>query len=343
VNHDLAFAKTHVEGEYNLAIGEPIVLQQLLRASGAIQPPNIAVSDLQYPALGGHPRLIDELTKLYPGQHAVVANGGKQALTAALYGFSETERSSKYTTRRTRVYAQAPCWPSFETCAQAARMSYESRQEPLHEPGVLRIITAPGNPSGWEWEDAEHADIWDAAYAQRTYGWWYEDGQAPFTYEVKVESASKMFGMSGLRVGWLVTRNEQLARHAAEYVESSTSGVSHVSQLIIADLLSARSMLKPEFDTARLMMLQNLRALRAVIEPHVVDTDYADLLGMFAWFQVAPEARERVRCGLVESRVRMLPGHLFGAHPNEGWYRCSLGSNPVQFLRAMEALKRALG
>lgn len=326
---DLALAKRSKNVEFNLAIGEPVLLQELLLGQDIV--PKLTQEDLQYPSLGGHPVLLRELQAMYPGKKMVVANGAKQALDAAI---------SYYSQWRAVVTTDGPCWPSFRTIANRCGMGFFNTPEhEANEADRIHIVTAPGNPIGSS-PYATKTDIWDAAYASPAYGWNEKD--APFKWEVKVESAAKLFGLSGLRVGWLVTENQAIADFAADFVELSTSGVSNPAQVAVAEMVQRlqRGDLDVAFHSVNLGIKKNYASLYAVLRHYAEETTY-DGLGMFEFFKIRPEHQERFEWALQVSDVLMLPGEVFLAH-EPGWWRVSLGNNTDVTARAAQALGEAL-
>ncbi len=335
MNHDIAFAKKRGTG-FNLAIGEPYCLQSILAAR--LEIPRLAAreEDLQYPELGGHPELLEQLRARYPGMHVVVANGAKQALEAALHYYATSMPGG---VALGAVYAKRPYWPSFETLARNQLLTFIRDEESLpnyHPEDVCRILTAPGNPCGWDYERAKHTQIWDAAYASPLYGWRWKE---PFTWEVKVESASKMLGVSGLRVGWLVTENPQLAERAAMFVESTTSGVSNLSQRLVARMLSTDLSVSTE-TAAQVINMNHFTLQEGLYGLKIVERFAPEGLGMFAWFQIRVDAQPAFERALKKADVHMLRGSVFGQR-EPGWYRASLGLAPRDMANAVEALTRS--
>src|SRR5262249_10876159 len=128
--------------------------------------------------------------------------------------------------------------------------------------------------------------VWDAAYAHGVYGW---KGIVP-DHEVAVWSASKLFGLSGLRVGWLVTKDEDFAKDAARYVEATTSGVSVLPQHRVAKVLWYKREEPDEFEQgymkARQTLLANAGLFNNLLGKYVrsVEGTPNNGVGMFAYF-----------------------------------------------------------
>lgn len=319
---DSQLVRTHDDGSYNLAIGEPFFLQEVF----APYYPTLAPDRMGYPKSEPEPELRQELEKLHPGRYVVVTVGAKQALHAAVHALQMKSGGGW-----PGIYHRSPCWPTYGSVADLAALSFTNDDGGIN----IRINTSPNNPDGSS--SSEPCEIWDAAYATETYGW---NGRPP-PHQISVWSAAKMLGCSGIRVGWLVTDDPELARHASAYVEMTTSGVAVSSQLFVARVLKdtheTRSLL---FSKANGYLRNNCRLLNG-IRSHfrVLDGFPEHGSGMFAWFRVQNDAKFQE--ALKKARVRVLPG--WACKKDEpGWYRVSLGHHYAVTQQAIITLKQAL-
>lgn len=340
MNADHLFSKFS-DCQYDLGLGEPVLLQQLLQVEPALFPVPTGPLNLRYPALGGHPKLVEQIEALYPGHHVVVANGARQALAALFWAYRWNSDDSN---SRRSVSAAAPYYPGFRSLADGSKMSFTSQPfDTMIRDYYVNVVTAPGNPHGDVWNDfGAKVDVWDACYASPVYGWF--DHNENFSWEVKVESSSKMFGTSGLRVGWLVTKNKKLADDAALYIERTTSGVCNASQLQVAYLLKNRDYVNEAFHVARGAMGQNYERLYNELGKYCMEFSLSPRrggMGMFAWFQIEDQYQLKFDLAMQKSGVRFFPGHLFGEH-RPGYFRASLGQDMLQTALAMEELRSAL-
>lgn len=317
MKNDMLMAKTDEPGVINLAVGEPGLLQDTMSLYGfyrAIQSPPQG-----YPPLAGTPRLLGELRLIHPRGEIVVATGAKQALLAAIYAYRQTKGGGG---NPMTVVHRRPYWPSHRTLAELAGCAWATDGDVSEN--EIRVNTTPNNPDGSI--DNATCDIWDAAYAHRMYGWSVEDTPG---HETAVYSAAKLLGVSGDRVGWLVTDNPEIARIAAAYIESTTSGVSIYSQEKVAQILE-RIREKPKdaeeaYDGVKGRMTENRLALESVLDRPVFGR------GMFAWIKLTEPLSRRFG----KARVRYLPG---GACGSPGWARVNLGASDWLFDAAMQKL-----
>ncbi len=320
--------------DLNFSIGEPEFLQEKM---SDFYNQNIKLTDVnfRYPAPEGDSGLRYLINKWHgENRTIVICNGAKQALQAALYTIQKVEKDLK-------AYAQAPYYPSFPNLVNSVGGVWG--------PGGTRIITSPNNPDGNCYHYSTfgyNRVITDSVYAYPVYGYYAEN------YDVrqdgiKIGSASKSLGMSGLRLGWVAFadyENPKLAEYAAKYVEDSTSGVSVLSQEYVRQALVLRSDFPENVqnleDNAHATLKMNAFNFKR-LEPFLTDYDGAPMgnPGMFAWFRVKDP--EKFHYALKDTGIKMLPGIACG-EKRPGWYRMSLGRNWKVTRDATEFLVREL-
>jgi aspartate/methionine/tyrosine aminotransferase len=325
---DMQLIRSHEPGTHNLAIGEPFFLQPHLWWATAIAPEG----PFCYPHSRGEPELLQELQRAYQGMHVVVTNGAKQAISAVAQAYASVYYSDHAT-------HETPYWPSYP---YLVAKELEHGLNPLNVPNVYKkkvcIITSPNNPDGVE--SSGDCDIWDAAYAHPVYGF----TTPPSHWTVAIYSAAKLFGLSGLRVGWIVTADAKLAEHVTTYVERYTSGVCVTAQRHLAAVLK-HVRIHDEHESwnkARESLLENGRTFNHYLESHVDALDGVPVTGkgMFAWFHVKDEGKFRE--ALVNSKVRLVDGASCGMPLYSAWYRMSMGHHELETTRAIQALAKAL-
>lgn len=327
MSHDMLMLRGDVTGGFNLAVGEPVFLQQAL---GDLSRYYLKAPDLRYPPFAGTSSLMEALDQFHNGEysHYVVTVGAKQALVASFHALKQLENT-------TRVYTSAPYWPSYPTLVKASEMQHQKvRSRPVAKDIVVN--TSPNNPDGAV--SNRHCDIWDAAYAHPVYGWLRDPSDGP-SHQVAVYSGAKLFGLSGLRIGWLATNKPELARLAGEYVEKATSGVSTHDQYALEGVLRVAN--KGELHESFWKATQTLEANRSAffekIGDHVLVAKGFDA-GMFAWFK--PEEPVLFAEALALSNVKVIPGNACGGDPY--FYRMSLGHDSEYTRQALEALRHQL-
>lgn len=325
---------------HNLAVGEPYFLREALGIAHVMSEKDIVWS-LSYPPFKGTSELLKELAWMYPGKHVVITNGAKQGLLAACRALRLKRQSGGQPYGTLTLRHQPPYWPTYPTIAELSGMAFEAKPDLLarlrHE---VTVLTAPNNPDGrMGYEDSSREwDIWDAVYANFVYGW---DGIVP-PAKISVWSGAKLFGLSGLRVGWLVTGDKELADHASTYVEQTTSGVGSVNQAWMTFVLRWWREKSPQSrrdieKVARNTLWANAGKLERTMGPY-----FSKMLGfpsngqgMFAW--VKAKNPDRFVALLKSANVKVVSGQYCGADPEEGWFRISLGLSEAKMDEAMEA------
>lgn len=350
MNFDQQLVRDHSAPGFNLAVGEPFFLRDALFGGGDSFHLAPASAVDAYPQLGGEKYLMAELKHRHPKQHVVIACGATQAIqaaTAALRSSFVERYGDPLPGEVLALRHEAPYWPRYPTMAERSNMKFGtgivSHKNPV-SPWVVNVCTSPNNPDGDISADTKQTyDIWDAAYAHPVYGF-TPDSDEP-RHRVSVWSAAKLLGVSGLRVGWLVTGDAAIAREAADFVEQTTSGVSTVSQWSVANTL--RSMREHPRDTrqryarARQTLMKNGEVFLSNLMGHCAAIHGVpnSMRGMFAWFKV----REPVRFerALQKAKVALVTGEACGM-TEAGWYRMSCGHRNDFTERALTALQQAL-
>jgi aspartate/methionine/tyrosine aminotransferase len=327
--NDLAIVREQSSGSYNLALGEPFFLSDVLDWTH-----NLKVSGpFYYPLFSGNKELLEELQVLHPNKHVVIANGAKQAIAASLYAFKEIE---DYTS----AHVPAPHWVSYPTMLKSARLDRELVNDGRELYKYLTIDTALNNPDGRIATDA--VDILDCAYSHQVYG--YNMGVMS-KHRVSIWSAAKLYGLSGLRIGYAVFDDIVLAQKAALFVEITTSGVSAISQQYMTQVLKYTRQHPNEvnqlYKEARAILNRNADMFNEYIAPYcsIIKGASTDRRGMFAYFK-ANDAKKFDKA-LKESNVMVVSGSACG-EKEDGWYRMSLGHRQELTTEALEKLHTAL-
>lgn len=321
--------------ELNLAIGEPVFIQDATDLEFVTA--KLFPKEWQYQSAAGAPHLKNLLEELNPGCSVVVTNGAKQALAASFYAL-------KYVHGTPTFSHKAPYWPSMPSLVKQGGAKFTSNAKAYLTSNVGCITTSPSNPLGVITNDHGIVyDVWDAVYNSEVY---QADAKPQKlrnpAHLVKIDSVSKRYGFSGLRLGWAIFNDPDLAEAAASFVESTTSGVSIASQKIAhATLLYELKEDHPPFDiaAARQTLNKNVEMFDQAIIPIC---DYSLGLpagngGMFAYFHVDGESGDKFKAALDSSGVKLIPGSLLG-ETEDGWWRMSLGQSNLYTEKVLEAL-----
>ena len=315
----------------NFAVGEPVSLGAIIHAC-------IGTSNQwspRYPLLGGDQQLIDAILESpwQNGKHVVITNGATQGLGAAFYALKQVGGID--------IYFPTPYWPRFPGLTTLA--GFDTRWKNIYQSNdhAAICIASPNNPDGSQLghstQNQSPVDIWDAAYACLAYGW---NGFKP-TARITVHSVSKLLGLSGLRIGWISTDDENLAQLATNYVEITTSGVGAISQAYIAKAINRFNHNPEELRVCHMNLrnkiLMNYDIFQNTIGAHCENTYTDEITGMFAWFKPINETMfiETAR----NHEILYVEGKACGM---PGWKRMTLANDLIDTERCFKTLAKGM-
>jgi aspartate/methionine/tyrosine aminotransferase len=336
MTHDPLIRKTLAPDVIDLCVGEAHLIRKALVETFPLELFTLRDVDVHcdYQQPEGYPPLV-ELLEARHGAPVVITSGAKQGLAACFYAAK--------CMGVTGVTMRAPYWSQMPAAVEIMGLTPVFDDEP--ERGCAHLLVSPNNPDGYI-TSPEHARlmrsrcaafgvplIHDAAYHTPTYtNDAVRTDPLPELSDTSVWSAAKMYGLSGLRVGWVACKDPAFKQHVCEYVEATTVGVSLLSQKVIHHIITydARaSQARERFHQRARNLLANARATVAGIDPGVLDTSgVTQSNGMFGWFKVGP------KFDADRARIHVAPGVAFG-YPDR--VRLNIAVEP-ELLR--EAVKR---
>jgi aspartate/methionine/tyrosine aminotransferase len=333
MNNDAKLQKVTLGPDWiDLSFGEPKVvtealMRQLNRFGDPFKMP--VLFDLlkwEYQPAAGSPDLVAILEEKY-GARVVVTNGAKQALDGAFTAF----KNHGYT----RMCWSSPFYPANPGLAQSAGLTWASRSD---ADGLL--LTSPNNPDGANISNAsllayacDTPVIHDAAYYTEIY---MPDGELPIPLgKIQIYSASKMYGLSGLRIGYAVIHDETFYQDVVNFIEERTAGVSTASQDIIRSIelmfKQHPSYYKAFMKEARAAIALSRKELNR-LDPRVLELMPCNSNSMFGWFKAGPALDAEA------AKVYILSGELFGA---PGMMRMNIAHKPEVIRQAVDRLNAA--
>ncbi|MBA3446879.1 MAG: pyridoxal phosphate-dependent aminotransferase [Pseudaminobacter sp.] len=294
------------------------------------------------PNMRGHGPLNEALSDYQTRLHGrdisiartTVTPGGMQALYFALELLVDVG---------TNVVYVAPQWPNIHNAIHL--IGGEPRPFPLDFDGGWRLdleklfatcdartraicLSTPSNPTGWTATDEEMRALLD--FSRRT-GIWiisdevynrlYFDGTvAPSILQVaedgdrvlSVNSFSKAWAMTGMRIGWL-THPSGVADQIGAMTQYINSGVSGPIQAgAVAAIRQGEPLveeIRQRIKTGLDLAYEKLGRMPGIILPEKPRG------GMYAFFAIEGESDARHACAeiLEKARVGLAPGHLFGS------------------------------
>lgn len=207
--------------EFDLSIGEAELVRESLDLHQLETKPHPEM--FAYQKVGGIPALVDYLQDKY-GKRVVIDNGAKGAIHTCLSYMRSVNKS--------QVNVITPYWSVLNNTFNMYDLKISSLLSENKD--SFNFIVSPNNPDGSIFSTTELCNftIQDAVYnldyfttSVKTFG------------DVQIYSSSKMLGLSGMRVGWIVSDNEDLINFASSLIEEKSSGVSSISQNLVLEAL----------------------------------------------------------------------------------------------------------
>jgi aspartate aminotransferase len=300
--------------------------------------------------------------RLVSADNVIISNGAKQSIMVLLYSILEP---------KDEVIFPAPFWVSYPEMVKLAGgvpVPIVSEDGSFH-PTVREITAAvgsytraiilnsPNNPSGVVYSDdfigemvefCEKKDIWlimDDTYNRlifdnrpptNCYNW----ARKPIESSklVVVNCVSKMYAMTGFRIGWAIG-NEEVVAAMGNIQSQQTSGPSAPAQWAAVGALngvqSSIKSLRMTLENNRNVMLERLRAFEGVKVTKPGGTFYC-----FPDFSAYEKSSLKLSNFLLDKvRVVTVPGKDFGF---EGHLRMSFCGTIKEITEAIERMKWAL-
>ncbi|KAL8141979.1 hypothetical protein V2J09_015011, partial [Rumex salicifolius] len=179
------------------------------------------------------------------GRHLVVGTGVTQLFQAALHALSHESQSQD--DRPLSVVAATPYYSFYKNAVeymQSRLYKWAGHVSSFNGEGpYVEVVTSPNNPDGFmrkpviKNQSGGGAIVYDFAY------YWpqYTPITSPADHDIMLFTASKITGHAGMRIGWALVKNKEVAERMTQFVVMSSIGVSKDSQLRGAKLLEVVS------------------------------------------------------------------------------------------------------
>ena len=308
-------------GFIDVSVGEPHVVRDTILKVFDLSVYELSQVDhlYEYPSPIGYKPLIQLLEDKH---HApvIITNGAKQALGACFYALKKMGRKN--------LLMRTPYWALIPPLAEMHGLKnvLDDGSEGFSNRGIVEnedafLCLSPNNPDGYTYSDRAlqgvadfHKEmnipfIHDAAYYTRSY--MSSNSSFPVVGDVQIYSISKMLGLSGLRLGYVVCPNVEYYKLILQYMEAMTVGVSMVSQVFLYDLMHRMHgypTLVQSFEGQSSLALDESKRIIQQVNPEILEVpaNIMETPGMFGWFKVGPKA------DFVKSKINMIDGALFG-------------------------------
>lgn len=327
----MLLAKTELPKDYiDMGIGEATAIRNSLLSNFRSLNRFTPHVDLSYFPTEGSKFVVDELHRHYCYKdylQVITGAGAKQILFASFIAFKEMGYK--------RIITHTPYWSSFPRMAELAGLEFKSNlfdTDDLSRDEDVILIVSPNNPCGSitspemikEYIQNGFKVIHDAAYESEIYG--AKLDTMAFHPDVKVYSAAKQWGLSGLRFGWGTFFNEDLYNRVNEIVEATTSGTSVLSQSMVYEALRLKESSPITYNSFISNAFNEIQGNRASflneLSEEVVSFSSlaAAYIGnsMFVWLELMPGIN------INDAKVRVIDGAAFGS---PGWIRCNIAIN----------------
>lgn len=175
----------------------------------------------------------------------------------------------------------------------------------------VEVNDSPSNPQGLmgDVSDLPEKVIWDAVYNNPIYKGFITP---PIHHNLAIGSFGKLFGLPGLRIGWVGTNDKRIYEYISNHVETTTCGVSAPSQIMIEEILEKQSWMPLFFKQARAAIDSNKTEMLKI--KHIFDGQVPEPDGMFFFTQVDSKALKI----LSKAGIKFTPGDICG--DNSGAY-----------------------
>ncbi|KAL9243123.1 hypothetical protein vseg_017051 [Gypsophila vaccaria] len=175
------------------------------------------------------------------GRHIVVGTGSTQLFQAALYALSLDHA----TDHPISVVSATPYYSFYRQVIEYLKSGlYKWAGDTANFDGedpYIELITSPNNPDGFVRQPVVNRSggmlVHDFAY------YWpqYIPITAPADHDIMLFTVSKTTGHAGMRIGWALVKDKEVAKRMTKFIELSSIGVSKDSQLRAAKLLQTVS------------------------------------------------------------------------------------------------------
>ena len=352
------FDRYQYETRYD--IGESAVKTLQLKETGM----DLREEYLRYGYHTGRPSLRSVIAEEYPGlsdSHIVVTNGASEANFVIVNAMVKPGD---------HVIIEHPNYPSLYDVPRSLgcdvtlfRLKYENGFKPdfdelesmIRPETKLISLTHPNNPTGSmiteeelkrAVEIAERHNVilmFDETYRQMAFGDILLPAAASLSDQaVSISSMSKVYGLPGIRIGWLATRNREILEQALTIREQVTITNTALGEAIAEKVLREKEVWLKK---ARERILFN----RKVVEEWMEQQEDFEWVFPEAGVVSLPRIKKEVRVDY-EKLFRLLaekyktftiPGRLF--EMEDHYFRLGFGSNPEEIRKGLENLNQALG
>lgn len=368
LNEEARLLRERGEQVINLGIGEPKNRAPLAAILSTVS--KVTAGNVKYTPVDGTPSMKkaiiqyteENYDRIVAPENVIVSTGAKQSLFNILYSIIDPQDE---------VIILAPHWVSYP---EMVKMVYGRPVILAPEDGTFHprmeeikravnsntkaiIINSPNNPSGEVFSDAFLAEIVDFCESKKIYlimddiyhklifdgrrwtpAWSFTDKDVESSMVIVVNGISKLYGMTGFRIGWVVA-NRKLVSVMSNVQAQTTSCTSLILQAAaegaLTGLQSLVENLRLNFQNNRDVTYQELAAVNGIKVRKPAGTFY--ILPDFRAY--SNNSVELARLLLKKALVVTVPGKEFGM---EGHLRISYAGSIKEIREAVDRIKWVL-
>lgn len=315
------------------------VMSKFIRNNGILEADLYRdVSDMGYPPHDGDQelcesvrRIVFDLTgKIY--SYVLITNGATHALNSYIYAKKSVEPSINHL-QTNKLY-----FPFYKSIAKINNLSHMTQLSYMPIKSV-RIVDSPSNPLGhFSNESVGLNTVWDAAYHSPTYCGVIKEGKLVTpemkpAHEAMVISLNKLTGITGMRIGAILTDDPNLTLRCYDYIESTLCGASVPSQDMANAILNLD--LQPFYVDSKRVLDGNREQLLRL--GYLFGHQAIPANGMFALMEVD----DRLKKLFIKANVKFKDGSEVGDDRNS--VRINLGKTNTETRNMINAIRKADG
>ncbi|XP_006347436.1 tryptophan aminotransferase-related protein 2-like [Solanum tuberosum] len=260
--------------------------------------------------------------------HIVVGTGSTQLFQAALYALSPSNAPEPMS-----IVSASPFYSSYPLiidCLKSGLYKWKGDASKFNKDDpYIELVTSPNNPDGSIRQavvnGSEGILVHDLAY------YWPQYTPISFqaNHDIMLFTVSKCTGHAGIRIGWALVKDKEVAKKMTKFIEISSIGVSKDSQLRAAkilDVIADTYEHTEKFDKATLFF-------------HYVYNEMAK-----RWRQLRSAVSKGQTFSLLDFPVEKcnFSGQRFGTQPAFAWLKCEKSIDDCEkFLKKHKILTRS--
>lgn len=285
-----------------------------------------------------------------------VTNGAAEAIFCLI---------ASWTSRNEDILIELPNYPSYRyiantldrkfnlyqlNYAEAFKPNLEQIKQQVTKNTKLICLTHPNNPTGSMISMEEYQElidfvedrkiylVMDETYRDLTYGEPLPPVSTLSEYGISISTMSKVFGVPGIRIGWMVTQNLDILSQLLKMREQTTICNSSINEAIASQLFDQRESYLPSI---RSKVQENLTIVNEWIE----NQDHLEMINPEGGVTCFPRLKSLKSSAPISDRLVqkystfVVPGYTFKMPEH---FRIGFGGDSMELQRGLENLSKVL-